>query len=149
MFQLKWKNLKHFTSPKQRAVWRKLFSPLSNKSSLRLWNNNFLTEVYTNVHTFAFLVLHNVVSGHLEMVRSNFFLTASRTMFLAKESGSRFIKWVKFFERNCIVKWMIFFDSFWWLWDFLSENLKLIEKLQNEVSNHLFSGPNFNFLGQF
>ena len=40
-------------------------------------------------------------------------------------SELRFVKWVRFFERNCIVKWVIFFASFCWLWDFLLENLKL------------------------
>ena len=30
-----------------------------------------------------------------------------------------------FFERNCIVKLVIFFISSSWLWDFLLENLKL------------------------
>ena len=39
-------------------------------------------------------------------------------------------KWVRFFERNCIVKWVTFFASFCWLWDFLQEN-------------HSFSSPNF------
>ena len=38
--------------------------------------------------------------------------------------NSRFVKWVMFFERNCIVKWVIFFASFYWLWDFLLENLE-------------------------
>ena len=29
-----------------------------------------------------------------------------------------------FFDRNCIVKWVIFFTSFYWLWDFLQQNLE-------------------------
>ena len=33
-----------------------------------------------------------------------------------------FVKWVRLFEWNCIVKWVIFFISFCWLWDFLMEN---------------------------
>ena len=40
-----------------------------------------------------------------------------------------FINCVRFFEQNCIVKWVIFFASFCWLWDFLLENLKLKNKL--------------------
>ena len=32
----------------------------------------------------------------------------------------RFVKWVRFFERNCIVKLVIFFGSFCWLWLFLN-----------------------------
>ena len=43
-------------------------------------------------------------------------------------SGSgelRFAKWMRFFERNCIVKCVVFFAGFCWLWDFLLENMKL------------------------
>ena len=40
-------------------------------------------------------------------------------------SELRFVKWVRFFERNCIVKWMILFASICWLWDFLPKSLKL------------------------
>ena len=36
---------------------------------------------------------------------------------------------MRFFERNCIVKWVIFFASFCWLWDFLLENLILKKTL--------------------
>ena len=42
----------------------------------------------------------------------------------------RFVRWARFFERNCIVNWVIFLARFCWLWDFLPENLKLIDKLQ-------------------
>ena len=35
----------------------------------------------------------------------------------------RFVKRVRFFERNCIIKWVTFFASFCWLWDFLLEDL--------------------------
>ena len=81
----------------------------------------------------------------------------------------RFIKWVRFFERNCIVKWVIFFGSFCWLWDFLLNNLKLwwcpLERVDEytkvvcskkyfqknafkyEILNNLYFGPIFYFLG--
>ena len=88
-------------------------------------------------------------------------------------SELRFVKWVRFFERNCIVKWVIFFASFCWLWDFLLENLKLRIKsddiqwnvwantkslyARNNIFkkripnmrflNHLYFGPNFHFWG--
>ena len=88
-------------------------------------------------------------------------------------SELRFVKWVRFFERNCIVKWVIFFASFCWLWDFLLENLKLkknsgdvywnvwtnIKTLyaRNNIFkkripnmrflNHLYFGPSFVFQG--
>ena len=35
------------------------------------------------------------------------------------------MKWVRFFERNCIVKCVMFLANFCSLWDFLLENLNL------------------------
>ena len=60
-------------------------------------------------------------------------------------SELRFIKWVRFLEQNC--KMSDLFASFYWLWDFLQENLKIIDKLQIWGFKHSFSGPNFVFLG--
>ena len=87
-------------------------------------------------------------------------------------SKLRFLKRVRFFERNCIVKWVIFFASFCLLWDFLLENLylkkhddihwngvdeyKKVEYARNnifkklfqyETLNHLYSGSNFVLWG--
>ena len=48
-------------------------------------------------------------------------------------SALRFVKWVRFFEQKRIVKlvkWVIFFASFCWFWDFVLENLKLKDKIQ-------------------
>ena len=53
----KMKNLEHFTSPKQRSARRKLLSPPSDKSFLRLWDKSFRTEIYSNIQIFAFQVL--------------------------------------------------------------------------------------------
>ena len=69
-----------------------------------------------------------------------FFLTPNRYMFAEKFvrsrstlvsmlSDLRFVKRVRFFEQNCIVKWVIFFDSFSWVCDFLLENLELKKAL--------------------
>ena len=80
------------------------------------------------------------------------------------------MKWVRFFERNCIVKCVMFLANFCSLWDFLLENLNLkttlmmsTEHLKNvvcpkqyiltknckyEVLNYLYFGTNFVvFLG--
>ena len=46
-------------------------------------------------------------------------------------SELRFVKSVRFFERSYIVKWVIFFASFCWLWDFLLENQKLTKNSGN------------------
>ena len=81
---------KIFTKPKQRAALRKLFSlpptnPPPNKILLRLWNKNFLTDIYRNIQTFAFKVLQECSSwasrnGAVQL----FFLTPNRNMFAGK-----------------------------------------------------------------
>ena len=58
-FKLKWTILKHF---KQCAALRKLFSPPPDKSFLRHWNKNFLTEIHSNIQTLAFQVLRECSS---------------------------------------------------------------------------------------
>ena len=55
-----------------------------------------------------------------------------------------FVKWKGFLSETCTVKWVIFFASFCWLWDFLPENLKLV-KLHIWGFNNLFAAPNFIF----
>ena len=59
----------------------------------------------------------------------------------------RFVKWVKIFQRNFIKKWVTFFASFCWLWDFLPENLKLIDKLQIWGSEPFIFWSKFHFYG--
>ena len=85
--QLKRKIVKHFMSPKQRAVIRKLFSsppnPLSaDKIWLCLWNKNLFTEIYKSIQTFAFKVLQECgswASRNREVQMS--FLTPNRNLF--------------------------------------------------------------------
>ena len=96
-FKLKWKIVKHFTRPKQRAALRKLFSlhqpPIPpDKILLNLWNKNFLREVYRNIQTFAFKVLQESSSwasgnGAVQMI----FLTPNRNIFAGK-----FVNWESF-----------------------------------------------------
>ena len=131
-------------SPKQQSAWKKLSShpPLTDWKDFCFWNKNFWTEIHSNIQISAFQVLclwecMPTVLGCRQM----FFLTPTRDMFLPVAacdrsvffmmlSHLRFIKWVRFFEQKSIVKWEIFFASFSWLWDFLTENLKLVDKLQ-------------------
>ena len=61
-----------------------------------------------------------------------FWLYCGSTFFITL-SELRFVKWVIFFERSCIVKWVDIFASFCWLWDFLPENLRLADKLQTFI----------------
>ena len=91
-FQLKWKIVKHFTRPKQRAALRKLFS--LHQSPLK---QNFLREIYRNIQTFAFKVLQESSSwasgnGAVQM----FFLTPNRSIFFWK-----ILKMRKFF--GCVL----------------------------------------------
>ena len=134
---VKIKNFKTFRSPKQWSAWRKVFSTPPNKSFIRLWSKNFQMDIYRNIQTFAFQVLRDAVLGRLERVQCKcFFWHQTETcfwlccegIFFIMLSVLKFVKWVRFFVRNSIVKW-IFFASFCWLWDFLPENLKLVNKL--------------------
>ena len=58
------------------------------------------------------------------------FLAVCSSIFFTIMSELRFVKWARFFEQNCLVKWMIFFATFCWLWEFLPGNLKFKDKLQ-------------------
>ena len=96
-FKLKWKIVKHFTRPKQRAALRKLFSlhqsPIPpDKILLNIWNKNTLREIYRNIQTFAFKVLQESSSwasgnGAVQMI----FLTPNRNIFAGK-----FVNWESF-----------------------------------------------------
>ena len=89
-FQLKWKIVKHFTRPEQRAALRKLFNfpplpILPGNILLRLWNKIFLREIYRNILTFAFKMFRESsswASGNCAM--QMFFLTTNRNMFAEK-----------------------------------------------------------------
>ena len=89
-FQLKWKIVKRFATPKQWAALRKLFRlpsthPPPDKILLGLWNKKSLTGIYRNIQTFAFKVFQECSSwasrdGALQM----FFLTPIRNMLAEK-----------------------------------------------------------------
>ena len=109
-FQFKLNIAKHFTRPKHWAALRKLFSLHSppippDKTLLRLWNKNFLKEIYRNIHTFAFKVLEECSSWVFDPLQI-FFLTPNRNMFAGK-----FVKWERFlivFREHIIfnIKWV-------------------------------------------
>ena len=157
-FQLKRQILKHFTSPKQRFAGKKLFSPTTDKTFLCLWNKNIRADIYRNIQKFAFQILWECTSwASRNCAVQMFILTPTQSIILLRRGSIffimlnelRFPKWVRDFQWkwNCIVKWMIFFASFCWLWGFLRENLKVIDKIY-----HFFSGSNLVFgavLGYF
>ena len=115
-----------FMRSNKRATLRKLFSLPSthswpDKISIRLWNKNFLTEIYKcYMQMFYLTTYRNTFAG--KFVKSENFLVVLREHIIFNEL--RFVKWVRFFQPNCTVKWVIIFASFCWLWDFLLENLK-------------------------
>ena len=123
----------------------------SDKILVRLWKKNVLMEIYRNIQTFAFRVLQKCSSfasrnGAAQMFfwhqaetcllenlwsQKGFWPCCGRILF-SMSCELRFLKWVRSFERNCIVKWVIFFASFYWLCDFLLENMK-IKKNSDDV----------------
>ena len=146
--QLEWKIVTHFTRSKQRAALRELFIPYSpnippNKILLRLWNKYFLgsySEIYRHLLSNWFenavfsvrkwcswIFFSDTKQKHVYWkswkVKKVFWL-CFRGILFSMSNELRFVKWVRFFERNCIVKWMIFFASFYCLWDFLLEHLE-------------------------
>ena len=94
----------------------------------RVWNKNFLTEIYRNIQTFAFKVFQKCSSwesrnGAVQMFFSNTkqkhfagkFVKSERLLAVLQEHIFFNVKWVevhkmsvKFFEWNCIVIWVSF-----------------------------------------
>ena len=94
-----------------------------------LWNKYFLLDMYRNIQTFAFKMLPECSSwASMNGAVQRSFLTPNRNMFAGK--------FVRVFEKNCIVKWVGFFATFCWLWDTLLENLKFFLKTANSRDVH-------------
>ena len=100
------------------------FSPPPVKSFLRLWNKNFQMKIFTNIQKFALQVFrkcsswgsrNGAVQTFILTPNWNMFLTVLREYIFIMLSELRFVEWIKFFERNCIVQLVIFFASFRWL----------------------------------
>ena len=72
---------------------------------------------------FSLTLSRNIPAG--KFLKSKRCLAELREHIFSMSTESRFVKWVMFLERNCIVKWAIFFPKFCWLWDLVLENLKL------------------------
>ena len=80
------------TRPKQPAGLRKLFSPPPDKKFLRIWNKNFITEIYRNMQTFAFQMFWECSSwAFRNSAGQMFFLTHTRDMFVGK-----LVNWLRF-----------------------------------------------------
>ena len=104
---------------------------------------NFLREICRNIQTFAFKVLQessswasgngavqilfftpnrNMVAG--KFVNEKAFWLCFGIMLFSISKELRFVKWVRFFVRNCMVKCVIFLAGFYWLWAFLLQILE-------------------------
>ena len=132
-------------TPKQRSAWRKLFTPATTFHPHQIKTSYIsVTKIFERKFEGTYRKLlsncsKNAVLRRVEMVQSRCFfwhqpktcfLLCCKSTFFIMLSELRFVKWVRFFEQNCIVKWVIFFTIFNWLWHFLPQNLKIVGKLQ-------------------
>ena len=152
---------KHFTIPKVRAAWRKLFSPsprqkLKDKAeSLEQVFSNRSLQKYTDIwFSSASKCFSNAVLRRLEKVQCKcFFWHQPEICFSAmlQEYICYNVEWVEVlkisqvFWAKLYCKMSYLFCWFWSLWEFLQRNRKLIDKLQIWVFNLLFSGAFFIF----
>ena len=152
---------KHFTIPKVRAAWRKLFSPsprqkLKDKAkSLEQVFSNRSLQKYTDIwFSSASKCFSNAVLRRLEKVQCKcFFWHQPEICFSAmlQEYICYNVEWVEVlkisqvFWAKLYCKMSYLFCWFCSLWEFLQRNRKLIDKLQIWVFNLLFSGAFFIF----
>ena len=123
-------------------------SPHLTRSLKKIFLRRYI-EIYRHLLSKYF---KNAVLGRQEMVQCKyFFLTPNRNIFARKfvKSGRILavlrehitfnVEWVEvrkmseFFLSEIVVKCVIFFASFCWLWDFLIENLKLKNTLMMSI----------------
>ena len=152
---------KHFTIPKVRVAWRKLFSPsprqkLKDKAeSLEQVFSNRSLQKYTDIwFSSASKCFSNAVLRRLEKVQCKcFFWHQPEICFSAmlQECICYNVEWVEVlkisqvFWAKLYCKMSYLFCWFCSLWEFLQRNRKLIDKLQIWVFNLLFSGAFFIF----
>ena len=149
-FQLKWKIVKNFPTPKQQATLRKLFSqPFPNPTPSRQYLTTSLEEKfsYGNIQKYIGICFQSASRMRSWTSRNYalqmFFLKPNRNMLAGKfvkserllavlqENIISNIKWVEVCKTS-EVSWAKLYckmsdllASFCWLWDFLVENLKL------------------------
>ena len=131
-----------------------MFEPPPDKSFLRLWNKNFVTEIYRKSSFWAFR------NGALQM----FYLTPNQTHVCWKTckvsktfgcvTGYIFYnvklvevcKMSEVFRAKLYCKMSYLFASFCWFWDFLPETLKWIKSKIWDFESFIWWS---NFLGLF
>ena len=127
------KNCKRFYETQTASHLQESFSLSPNHphqiKCYHVFGKEIFLRRYTEIHRHLLSkYFENAVLGRQEMVQCRCFLwhqaETCLLILFSISSEPRFVKWVMFFERNCIVKWAIFFASFCWLWDFLLQNLK-------------------------
>ena len=104
-----------------------------------VFRTKIFEQRFTVIQTFAFQALRECISlasniGAMQM----FFLTPTKNMFLAvlRECIFYTVEWFEV-RKMSEVSWVRlyckltdFFASFYWLWDFLPGDLKLVDKFQ-------------------
>ena len=127
--QLKWKIVKHFARFEQRAASRKLFSlpPPHQIRPYCVFEIKIFLGKYTKTYRHSlssasrmnFLGVKKWCSTNVfsdtklkyacwKFVKCERFLAVFREHLFSLSSELRFVKWVRFFVQNCIVKWVIF-----------------------------------------
>ena len=140
--------LQNFENLNEENASRKLFSPLPDKSFLRFWNKNCLTEIYRNIMTFTFQVLQKSSSwactnAAVQMLFSD--SNQKHVLAVLREYSFYNVEWVEKHKMSMIFLAKLrceskdIFSTFCWLWYLLPD------KLQYELFNNLFPGPNFVF----
>ena len=140
------KNFKTFYDSETAIYLKGIISPSINKACYVTGAKSFerlLTGIYKHLLCNCFNnAVHGPSRNHtiqiffLAPTRNCFYLSCGGIFYIIL-SGLRLVKWVRIFASVC------------WLWDFLPENLQLVDKLQTWGFNHLFFDPNFVFLGLF
>ena len=139
------KNWKTFWKAQTVSCLKKIIQPPPTLHTTR-WNlTTPLKQKYSNqdIQKYTDICFRKVVLGCQEMVQCKCFFRDQTEICLLKNfqsekvfwlcfgsilfsisKESRFLKWVRFFQRNDTVNWVIFYANFYWPWDFLLENLE-------------------------
>ena len=115
------------TRSKQQAPLGKLFSlPLPPISPVLQKCTSWTSR--NGVMQIIFLTTNRNMFAEKFAKWERFFLRCGSILFSTSRE-LRFVNWVKFLERSCLVKWVIFFVSFCCLWDFLMTSTVKCRKL--------------------
>ena len=147
------KNFKTFYEFQTTICLKKIIRPLHHVKPSCFSGAKYFGWRFTGICRYLLSnCFENAALGRREMVQYKYLLwhQPETCFWLCRGSwGFYNVEWVEVRKISEVFKaklyWKLVFASFCWLWDFLPENLKLVDKLKDEVFDHLFSGPNFGF----